>query len=419
MIMKSKSYLKIRGGNKLYGDIKISGSKNAALPIICASLLTDEPVILENIPNISDIQNLLDILRIAGCSINNFDDKIEIKKPIKLNSFLKHNSVSKLRASILLAAPLAVRTGYVELALPGGCQIGARPFDEHLKGFLKLGIKSQVNEDSLVCSLNGLKGATYTFGAVSVTGTENIIMAAVLAKGQTVINNAAKEPEIVDLVCFLRKMGAIISGEGTDRITIEGVLRLSGCSYCVSSDRIELGSYMAIVAAAGGEVNFLNANSHQSNIVINKLVEMGCVIEDNGSSIKMSVDSNIKPVSLSTEVYPGFPTDLQAQFMALNATLGGESLIVENIYENRFHHAEELRKMGASINIEERSAKIVGGELKGAVVFASDLRAAAALVVAAVSTSDETTINNLHYLDRGYENFVEKMKLVGLEIERV
>lgn len=413
--------LLVRGGGRLFGEIGVSGAKNSALPLICASLLTEDSVILNNVPNLSDVNNLLDVFMNIGGRVERYSSSVILKSPKSPDTRILDDVLSSMRASILLAGPMVTRYGEVEIVLPGGCQIGARPFDQHIKGFSRLGVECELTESSLQCKATRILGGDFTFDIVSVTGTENLLMAAVLGKGTTVINNAAREPEIVDLANFLISMGGRITGAGTDKIIVEGVDKLYGTSYTVCSDRIELGTFISAIAVSGGDVLIKNAEIAFLGKAVDYFRAAGCQISEEGlsSDIRVRSSGRLKPIDLFTEPYPGFPTDLQAQFMVMNVCAPGNSTVVENIFENRFMHVYELKKMRADIQVRGNVAVVNGGrKLVAAEVYASDLRASAALVLAGMAAEGETIVRNLHYLDRGYENFEGKLMMVGAEIER-
>jgi UDP-N-acetylglucosamine 1-carboxyvinyltransferase len=408
--------IKIIGGNQLHGKISISGAKNAALPLICAGLLTDEPVRLENMPVLSDIRSLNALLLQLGTVIEEENSKDSAERAYtyqttKLTSLVApYDYVRKMRASYYVLGPLLAREGHVELSLPGGCAIGARPMDIHLTSLEAMGAEG------------GLKGAHIIFPKASVGATCNVLMAAVLAKGTTRIENAAKEPEIADLIDLLTKMGAKIEGRETSVLTIEGVKSLKGATHAVISDRIEAGSYAIAAAITKGRLELINAHAEHLQTPLNILRDMDIKITEKSNSIIVDARSALmQGQDIMTDYYPGFPTDLQAQFMALMTVVPGASLVTENIWENRFMHVPELMRMGANINIHGYASAIVRGvkKLSGAPVMATDLRASFALILAGLAADGETIVNRVYHLDRGYERLEEKLRAVGADIERI
>lgn len=423
--------IKIRGGNQLNGKIYISGAKNAALPLICASLLTKEAVTLTNMPILSDIKSLNALLSVLGTQI---EDKIETKGKFESKTYTyttkkfeslvaPYDYVRKMRASYYVLGPLLAREGHVELSLPGGCAIGARPMDIHLNSLEMMGAKIEIKNGYVVADAkNGLKGAHVIFPKASVGATCNILMAAVLAKGTTRIENAAKEPEITDLIDLLTKMGAKIEGRNTSILTIEGVKSLKGATHEVLSDRIEAGSYAIAAAITKGKIELINAKAEHLQTPLNILRNMDIKITEKEQSIIIDARNAImQGQDIMTDYYPGFPTDLQAQFMALMTVVPGASLVTENIWENRFMHVPELMRMGANINVHGYASAIVRGtkKLSGAPVMATDLRASFALILAGLVAEGETIVNRVYHLDRGYERLEEKLKAVGADIERI
>lgn len=423
--------IKIRGGNQLNGKIYISGAKNAALPLICASLLTKEAVTLTNMPILSDIKSLNALLSVLGTQI---EDKIETKGKFESKTYTyttkkfeslvaPYDYVRKMRASYYVLGPLLAREGHVELSLPGGCAIGARPMDIHLNSLELMGAKIEIKNGYVVADAkNGLKGAHVIFPKASVGATCNILMAAVLAKGTTRIENAAKEPEITDLIDLLTKMGAKIEGRNTSILTIEGVKSLKGATHEVLSDRIEAGSYAIAAAITKGKIELINAKAEHLQTPLNILRNMDIKITEKEQSIIIDARNAImQGQDIMTDYYPGFPTDLQAQFMALMTVVPGASLVTENIWENRFMHVPELMRMGANINVHGYASAIVRGtkKLSGAPVMATDLRASFALILAGLVAEGETIVNRVYHLDRGYERLEEKLKAVGADIERI
>ncbi|HAH09438.1 MAG TPA: UDP-N-acetylglucosamine 1-carboxyvinyltransferase [Alphaproteobacteria bacterium] len=423
--------IQIKGGNRLNGELKISGAKNAALPLMVASLLSDEPLTLTNVPHLTDISQLTEILCGLGVDlVMNGDGHAEAEtgRVITLtarnitSTFAPYDLVRKMRASFLVIGPLLARCHQAQVSLPGGCAIGTRPVDLHLKGLEAMGAEIELIEGYVHAKApGGLKGAHFHFPFVSVGATENLMMAASLAKGTTVLENAAQEPEITDLGLCLMAMGAKISGLNTRTLTIEGVDRLNGTAYRVMPDRIETGTYLMAVAAAGGEGELIGARSDLIGAVIPLLSNAGVKIGETNRGIKVSRNgAHYEGVEVTTEPYPGFPTDLQAQLMALVCTAKGTSRITETIFENRFMHAPELLRMGADIAIEHQTAVIRGVErLKGAQVMATDLRASVGLVIAGLAAEGETTVNRVYHLDRGFERIEEKLGGLGADIRRI
>ena len=423
--------IKIIGGNVLEGKIYISGAKNAALPLICASLLTDETVTLTNMPMLSDIKAMNALLEQLGTQIDEFDDFIDGHKTKtysyrtpKLTSLVApYDYVRKMRASYYVLGPLLAREGHIELSLPGGCAIGARPMDIHLSALEQMGAKIEIKNGYVHADVDGkLKEAHIIFRFASVGATCNILMAAVLAQGTTKIENAAKEPEIGDLIDLLNAMGAKIEGKGTSILTIEGVDKLHGARHKVIADRIEAGSYAVAAAITRGRIELINAQAETLQTPLNIMRDMGVKVEEKENSI--IVDANgatLVGKDIMTDVYPGFPTDLQAQFLALMLTAEGASMVTETIFENRFMHVPELLRMGANINVHGHASAIVRGvkKLYGAPVMATDLRASFALILAGLIAEGETIVNRVYHLDRGYEHLEEKLKGVGANIERI
>lgn len=423
--------IKIIGGNTLEGKIYISGAKNAALPLICASLLTDETVTLTNMPILSDIRSMNALLEQMGTAIDSFDDFLD-GHPTKTYSYrtqkfssliAPYDYVRKMRASYYVLGPVLAREGHVELSLPGGCAIGARPMDIHLSSLEQMGAKIEIKNGYVHADIDGkLKGAHITFHTASVGATCNILMAATLAEGETIIENAAKEPEIGDLIDLLIDMGAKIEGKDTSRLVIQGVEALHGARHKVIADRIEAGSYGVAAAITKGRIELINAQASTLRTPIEILKAMGVDVEEKENSL--IVDARGKTLvgqDIMTDYYPGFPTDLQAQFMALMCVAEGASLVTENIWENRFMHVPELMRMGANINVHGHASAIVRGvkQLSGAPVMATDLRASFALILAGLVAAGETIVNRVYHLDRGYEKLEEKLKGVGANIERI
>lgn len=423
--------IKITGGKVLNGEIYISGAKNAALPLICASLLTDETVTLTNMPILSDIRAMNALLVSIGTQIDEFDDFVD-GHPTKTYSYrtkefssliAPYDYVRKMRASYYVLGPILAREGHVELSLPGGCAIGARPMDIHLAALEQMGARIEIKNGYVHADVNGrLKGAHIIFRFASVGATCNILMAAALAEGTTIIENAAKEPEIGDLVDLLNDMGAKISGKDTSVLTIEGVDKLHGARHKVIADRIEAGSYAVAAAITRGRIELINARAANLQTPLNILRNAGVLIQEKENSIVVdAVGRTLTGQDIMTDVYPGFPTDLQAQFLALMLTAEGAAMVTETIFENRFMHIPELLRMGANINVHGHASAIVRGvsKLYGAPVMATDLRASFALILAGLAAEGETIVSRVYHLDRGYERLEEKLRGVGADIERI
>ncbi|MBQ0784684.1 MAG: UDP-N-acetylglucosamine 1-carboxyvinyltransferase [Amphritea sp.] len=413
----------ITGGTRLDGDVRISGAKNSALPILAATLLADEPVTISNLPHLQDITTMLELLRQMGVDLT-VDEKlnVEIDARTLTSTVAPYDLVKTMRASILVLGPLLAHFGHAEVSLPGGCAIGSRPVDLHLKGLEALGADITVEEGFIRATSDGrLKGGRVFFDIVTVTGTENILMAAALAEGQSIIENAAREPEIVDLAEFLIAMGADISGHGTDTITVNGVASLKSCSFPVIADRIETGTYLVAAAATRGKVKVKNTRPDILDAVLQKLEEAGAEIDSGDDWISLDMKGKRpKAVSITTAPYPAFPTDMQAQFAALNIVAEGMGVIKETVFENRFMHMQEMQRMGAKITIDGNTAITEGREeLHGAPVMATDLRASASLVIAAMVATGDTVIDRIYHIDRGYECIEEKLQLLGAKIRRV
>ncbi len=414
----------VKGNGALNGQIPIAGAKNACLTLMPATLLSDEPLTLTNAPRLSDIKTLTLLLQSLGAEVSSLaDGKVIALSSHNLTSHLAHyDIVRKMRASILVLGPLLARLGQAVVSLPGGCAIGARPVDLHLKALEAMGAELDLRDGYVHAKApGGLKGGRVDFAFASVGATENALMAATLAKGTTVLNNAAREPEIVDLAQCLRKMGAQIDGAGTSIITIDGVDRLGGATHQVVTDRIELGTYMLAPAICGGEVELLGGRIDLVGAFCEKLDAAGVSIEETKSGLKVRrKDTSIRAVDVTTEPFPGFPTDLQAQMMALLCTANGTSVLEEKIFENRFMHAPELTRMGAQIEVSGGTAKVTGvDKLRGAPVMATDLRASVSLILAGLAAEGETRVARVYHLDRGYEQVVRKLSGVGAQIERV
>lgn len=413
--------LRITGGNRLQGDVTISGAKNAALPILCASLLTADEVALENVPALNDISTTLRLLGRLGVAATRSDDgRVSLRADKVDNLEAPYDLVKTMRASILVLGPLLARFGEARVSLPGGCAIGQRPVDQHIKGLAALGAEIHIEHGFVVARAKRLKGATVRTDMITVTGTENLLMAAVLAEGRTVLENAAREPEVVDLAELLIKMGARIEGHGTDRIVIEGVERLHGASHSVTPDRIEAGSFLCAVGAAGGDILLRGVAPQAMGATLDKLRATGITLACGTDTIRASMDRRPSPVDVRTLEYPGFATDMQAQIMALNTLADGTAMIVETIFENRFMHVQELCRLGADIDIDGHTAVVRGvPQLSGARVMATDLRASASLVIAGLAAEGETIIDRIYHLDRGYERMEVKLGALGARIERL
>ena len=413
--------LVIRGGNPLVGEVSISGAKNAALPILCAALLTSDVVTLENVPELRDIGTTLTLLEQLGVKYRNGRGRHVELEASHINSLeAPYELVKTMRASILVLGPLLARFGEARVSLPGGCAIGQRPVDQHIKGLAAMGAEISIEHGYVVARAKRLKGATIRTDMVTVTGTENLLMAAVLAEGRTVLENAAREPEVTDLAELLIKMGARIEGHGTDRIVIDGVDRLHGASHRIVPDRIEAGTFICAVGATGGDILLRDTAAHTMGAILDKLREAGVNIQEGENTIRARMDRRPKATGFRTQEYPGFPTDMQAQLMALNTVADGTSVIVETIFENRYMHAPELSRMGARIEVEGDTAVVTGvPSLSGASVMATDLRASASLVIAGLAAEGETIIDRIYHLDRGYERMEEKLCKLGADIRRL
>jgi len=413
--------LLIEGGTRLVGEVTISGAKNAALPLLCASLLTAEPVRFGNVPHLNDLSTMLRLLGNMGVQVTlDGTDGVVLDAGAITAPEAPYDMVKTMRAAILVLGPLVARCGEAKVSLPGGCAIGARPVDQHIKGLQAMGAEITVEHGYIHAKATRLKGARICTDMVTVTGTENLMMAACLADGETVIENAAREPEVVDLANCLNAMGAQIAGAGSDIIRIRGVARLSGVAHRIMPDRIETGTYLCAAAITGGDVRLLGTSAAYLDAVVDKLLDAGCDIDCQRDSIHLKAPARLKPVSLRTAPYPAFPTDMQAQFMAINTVADGVSTIRETIFENRFMHAVELSRLGASIDINGNTAIVKGvPKLEGATVMATDLRASASLVVAGLVAEGETLIDRIYHLDRGYERIEEKLSRLGAKIKRV
>jgi UDP-N-acetylglucosamine 1-carboxyvinyltransferase len=412
--------LKIIGGNRLDGDIVISGAKNAALPILCAGLLTAGDLELTNVPRLHDVKTMLKLLAKTGLKVDQDDERVTLNGGAIDTLEAPYELVKTMRASILVLGPLLARFGEAKVSLPGGCAIGSRPVDQHIKGLEALGAEITIEGGYIYAKCKKLKGARIHTDMITVTGTENLLMAATLAEGETVLENAAREPEVTDLAHLLVKMGAKIEGIGTDRLVIQGVAELHGASHAVISDRIEAATFLCAVAATGGDILLKNTRTDIFDVAIDKLREIGVVLTSGPDWIRAQMGGRPKPVSFRTTEYPGFPTDMQAQFMAVNTIASGTSRVTETIFENRFMHVQEMNRLGASIQTEGNTAFIKGVDhLIGAPVMATDLRASASLVIAAMAARGETIIDRIYHLDRGYDRMEVKLSAVGANIVRV
>ncbi|TXT29110.1 MAG: UDP-N-acetylglucosamine 1-carboxyvinyltransferase [Rhodocyclaceae bacterium] len=413
--------LLIEGGKVLSGEVAMSGAKNAALPILCASLLTADPLHLTNVPHLNDISTMLRLLGDMGVGVMmDGVDGMELNGGGLSNAVASYEMVKTMRASILVLGPLVARCGEARVSLPGGCAIGARPVDQHIKGLQAMGAEVKVEQGYVHAKATRLKGARICTDMVTVTGTENLMMAACLADGETIIENAAREPEVVDLANCLVSMGARISGAGTDVIRIQGVDKLHGATHAIMPDRIETGTYLCAAAATGGDIRLLKTSAAYLDTVVDKLMDAGCEITVERDAIRLVAPQRLKAVSLRTAPYPAFPTDMQAQFMAINCIADGVATIRETIFENRFMHVNELMRLGANIQIEGNNAVVRGVErLEGATVMATDLRASASLVIAGLVAQGETVIDRIYHLDRGYERIEEKLAKLGASVRRV
>jgi UDP-N-acetylglucosamine 1-carboxyvinyltransferase len=414
----------IRGGEPLLGTVRVSGAKNAALPCMAAALLTDQPVILENIPQVRDIQTTRNLLAAMGAEVELGYGRAQHRTTIHCATLptpeASYELVKTMRSSTLVLGPLVARCGHARVSLPGGCAIGSRPIDLHIKGLEQLGAKIVQEHGYVTASADRLKGAEIVFDKITVTGTEDLLMAATLAEGETIFQNCAREPEVADLADLLNKMGAKIEGAGTSTIRVKGVAKLKGAKHRIIPDRIEAGTFIIAAAMTGGDLNVAGCDPSHLDAVLAKLHEVGVKTKISADSVRVMGDNPFKSADMSTEEHPGFPTDCQAQFMALATQAEGTSIITENIFENRFMHAQELVRMGANIKIEGRRAVVRGKTpLSAAAVLASDLRASASLVLAALVADGETIIDRVYHIDRGYEHIEEKLKGVGAQIKRI
>ena len=412
--------LVIEGGTPLAGEVRVSGAKNAALPLLCASLLTRDPLTLTNVPRLNDVRTMEALLSQMGVRHEATDGAIVLDAAHIDWPLAPYELVKTMRASILALGPLLARCGEARVSLPGGCAIGLRPVDQHVKGLIAMGAMIDLDHGYIDARAARLSGTRYAFDVVTVTGTENLMMAATLADGVTTLENAAREPEVVDLAECLNAMGARVRGAGTDCITIEGVERLHGTSYAIMPDRIETGTFIAAAAATGGDVAITGARPDTLGAVRDKLVELGAEIAADGTTIRVRRTGGLMPGDLRTAPYPAFPTDMQAQFMALATMAPGTSRITETIFENRMMHVQELRRLGADIEVDGNTAIVKGVvRLTGADVMATDLRASACLVIAGLIADGETTIDRIYHLDRGYERIEQKLSNLGAQIRRV
>ena len=416
--------LVIRGGEPLLGTVRISGAKNAALPCMAAALLTDEPVILENIPQVRDIQTTRNLLAAMGVEVELGYGRAQHRTTLHCKNLespeASYELVKTMRASTLVLGPLVARCGRARVSLPGGCAIGSRPIDMHIKGLEQLGAKITQDHGYVEASADRLKGTEIVFDKITVTGTEDLLMAATLAEGETILQNCAREPEVADLAALLNKMGAKIEGAGTPTIHVKGVSKLKGAKHRIIPDRIEAGTFLIAGAMTGGDLIIAGCDPAHLDALLSKLKEVGVKTKSTADSVRVMGDNPFTGADMSTEEFPGFPTDCQAQFMALATQAEGASIITENIFENRFMHAQELVRMGANIKIEGRRAVVRGKTpLSAAAVLASDLRASASLVLAALVADGETIIDRVYHIDRGYEHIEEKLRAVGAQIKRI
>ncbi|MFA9217038.1 MAG: UDP-N-acetylglucosamine 1-carboxyvinyltransferase [Sphingomonadaceae bacterium] len=412
--------LLIQGGKRLAGDITISGAKNAALPILCAGLLTSGDVELSNVPHLHDVATILKLLGQTGLKVQQDGDKVTLNGSAIDKLEAPYELVKTMRASILVLGPLLARFGVAKVSLPGGCAIGSRPVDQHIKGLQAMGAEIHIEGGYIYAKCPKLKGARIVTDMITVTGTENLLMAATLAEGETVLENAACEPEVTDLAHLLVAMGAKIDGIGTNRLVIQGVSELHGAKHAVISDRIEAATFLCAVAAAGGDITIRNTRVDIMDAALDKLREIGLQMTIGDNWIRAQMDQRPKPVTFRTTEYPGFPTDMQAQFMAVNTIADGASRVTETIFENRFMHVQEMNRLGAAIETDGNTAFIKGVEqLIGAPVMATDLRASASLVIAALAARGETLIDRIYHLDRGYDQMEVKLSAVGADIKRI
>ncbi len=411
----------IHGGTPISGEVQISGAKNAALPILCASLLTREALRIKNVPHLNDITTMLSLLEQMGVNVS-IDQEFEVSlTAAHLSSLVApYEMVKTMRAAILVLGPMLARAGEAKVSLPGGCAIGLRPVDQHIKGLQAMGAEIDIEHGYIHAKASQLIGAHIVMDIVTVTGTENLMMAATLADGITVLENTAREPEVIDLANCLISMGAKIHGAGSDVITIEGVKSLHDTTYQVMADRIETGTFLVAAAASGGEIHLKRTRADILDAILDKLIESGAEIESGKDWINLKMNKKLKSVNLRTSPYPAFPTDMQAQFMVLNSVAEGTAIITETIFENRFMHVLELKRMGACIEVEGNTAVVRGvTNLEGTSVMATDLRASASLVIAGLIAKGETIIDRIYHLDRGYERIEEKLACLGVKINRI
>lgn len=412
--------LKILGGLPLVGEVQAAGAKNAALPILCASLLTADPLALSNVPQLQDIATTIRLLKLLGVKTERDEERLTLQADSLVSTEAPYELVKTMRASILVLGPLLARFGEARVSLPGGCAIGQRPVDQHIKGLQAMGAQIEIEQGFVVARASRLKGARIVTDMVTVTGTENLMMAACLAEGETILENAAREPEVVDLAKVLVAMGAQIEGAGTDRLVIRGVERLHGASHRIMADRIETGTFLCAAAACGGDVTVRATDPWSMDVTIDRLRETGATLTSGPDWVRLQANGRPRAVSVRTAPYPGFATDMQAQFMALDAVAEGTATVVETIFENRFMHVQELRRLGANIRIEGNTAIVQGvPALSGATVMATDLRASASLVIAGLAARGETTVERIYHLDRGYARMEARLQALGARIERV
>lgn len=412
--------LKILGGLPLVGEVQAAGAKNAALPILCASLLTADPLDLSNVPQLQDIATTIRLLKLLGVKTERDEERLTLQADSLVSTEAPYELVKTMRASILVLGPLLARFGEARVSLPGGCAIGQRPVDQHIKGLQAMGAQIEIEQGFVVARAARLKGARIVTDMVTVTGTENLMMAACLAEGETILENAAREPEVVDLAKVLVAMGAQIEGAGTDRLVIRGVERLHGASHRIMADRIETGTFLCAAAACGGDVTVRTTDPWSMDVTIDRLRETGATLTSGPDWVRLQANGRPRAVSVRTAPYPGFATDMQAQFMALDAVAEGTATVVETIFENRFMHVQELRRLGANIRIEGNTAIVQGvPALSGATVMATDLRASASLVIAGLASRGETTVERIYHLDRGYARMEARLQALGARIERV
>jgi UDP-N-acetylglucosamine 1-carboxyvinyltransferase len=412
--------LQIVGGKRLNGDIPISGAKNAALPILCAGLLTGGDLALSNVPRLHDVRTMLRLLEQTGLKVTQDDENVVLNGSAINTLVAPYELVKTMRASILVLGPMLARFGEAKVSLPGGCAIGSRPVDQHIKGLRQMGADITIEGGYIYAKAARLKGARIHTDMITVTGTENLLMAATLADGETILENAAREPEVTDLANMLVAMGAKIDGIGTDRLVIQGVDSLHGTEHAVISDRIEAATFLCAVAATGGDIRITRTRTDIFDAGIDKLREMGLQLTIEGDSIRARMDGRPQPVSFRTTEYPGFPTDMQAQFMAVNTIANGSSKVTETIFENRFMHVQELNRLGAQISTEGNTAFIKGVDrLVGAPVMATDLRASASLVIAGLAAEGTILVDRIYHLDRGYDRMEAKLSAVGADIVRI